>query len=101
MTDINQLMRQNVLEYESRIKHLDELIARAHKAIRTGPEHDEFRDSLAKLKMERDKFSVWLDELRMKSLDNWRIDEIEKAGPMGMWDAVAQQLEKLVERIQR
>ena len=101
MTDINQLMRQNILEYETRIKHLDELIVRAHKAISNGPEHDEYRDSLAKLKKERDKFSAWLDELRMKSLDNWRIEEIEKAGPMGIWDAVAQQLEKLVERIER
>ena len=31
----------------------------------------------------------------------WRVNEIEKAGPMGIWDAVGQQLEKRVERIER
>jgi len=101
MTDTNHLMRQNIMEYESRIKHFDELIARADKGVGEGPEHAETRDSLASLKQERDKFSVWLAELRLKSLENWRVDEIEKAGPMGIWDAVGQQLEKLVERIER
>jgi len=101
MTDITQLMRRNITEYESRMKHIDELIARARKGIGNGPEHREYRDSLENLKQQRDKFAGWLDELRMKSLENWRLDEIEKAGPMGMWDAVGQQLEKLVERIER
>jgi hypothetical protein len=101
MTDENQLMRQNILEYESRIKHFDELIARADSVVGKGPEHAETRDSLASLKQQRDKFAVWLDERRLKSLENWRAEEIEKAGPMGIWDAVGQQLEKLVERIER
>jgi len=101
MTDANHLMRKNIMEYETRIKHFDELIARAEKGVGTGPEHAEAADSLASLKQQRDKFAVWLDELRLKSLENWRVDEIEKAGPMGVWDAVGQQLEKLVERIER
>ena len=101
MTNANQLMRENIMEYESRIKHFDELIVRADKAVGKGPEHVEARDSLASLKQQRDKFASLLDELRLKSLENWRVDEIEKAGPMGIWDAVAQQLEKLVERIER
>jgi hypothetical protein len=101
MTDTNQLMREKVMEYESRIKYFDELIARAENGVGKGPEHAETRDSLTSLKQERDKFASWLDELRMKSLENWRVDEIEKAGPMGVWDAVGQQLEKLVERIER
>jgi hypothetical protein len=42
-----------------------------------------------------------LEEMRLKSLDDWREEEIEKAGPMGIWDAVAQQLEDLVERLER
>jgi hypothetical protein len=101
MTDTNHLMRENIMEYESCIKHFDELIVRAEKAIGKGPEHVEARDSLANLKQQRDKFASLLDELRLKSLENWRVDEIEKAGPMGIWDAVGQQLEKLVERIER
>ena len=42
-----------------------------------------------------------LEELRLKSLANWREEEIEKAGPMGIWDALAQQIEKLVERLEK
>ena len=101
MTDANQLMRENIMEYESRMKHFDELIVRADKAVGKDPEHEEVRGRLANLKQQRDKFASLLDELRLKSLESWRVDEIEKAGPMGIWDAVGQQLEKLVERIER
>src|SRR5450759_2112 len=101
MTDLNHLMQRNIMEYESRLKHFDELIERVHKGVGKGPEHAEIRDTLVSLEQDRDKFSIWLDELRLKPLGNWRVDEIEKAGPMGIWDAVAQQLEKLVERIER
>jgi hypothetical protein len=101
MTDIDHLMQQNILEHESRLKHLDELVKRARNKIGKGPEHAELRNNLAKLTQERDNYSSWLAELRLKRLENWRVDEIEKAGPMGIWDAVGQQLEKLVERIER
>ena len=101
MTDTSHLMQKNIMEYEARIKHFDELISRADKAVGKGPEHAETRDSLASLKQQRNKFAILLDELRLKPLENWRVEEIEKAGPMGIWDAVGQQLEKLVERIER
>jgi hypothetical protein len=101
MTDQNHLMQRNIMEYETRIKHFDELIERVDKGVGKGPEHAEVRDTLANLKRERDKFSSWIEELRLKPVENWRVDEIEKAGPMGIWDAVGQQLEKLVERIER
>lgn len=101
MSNIENLMQQNILEHESRLKHFDELVERATNKIGKGPEHAELRNSLAQLTLERDRFSGWLAELRLKRLENWRVDEIEKAGPMGIWDAVGQQLEKLVERIER
>lgn len=100
MTDMNHLMQQNVMEYESRLKHFDKLIERAHKGVGKGPEHAEIRNNLESLKQERDRFSGWIEELRLKPLENWRVEEIEMAGPMGVWDAVGQQLEKLVERIE-
>jgi hypothetical protein len=101
MTSIEHLIQQNILERESRLKHIDEFIERARNKIVKDPEHAEIRDSLASMTQERDKYYSWIDELRLKHLENWRVDEIEKAGPMGIWDAVAQQLEKLVERIER
>jgi hypothetical protein len=101
MTSIEHLIQQNILEHESRLKHIDELIERASNKIGKGAAHVENRDSLASMAQERDKYHSWIDELRLKRLENWQVDEIEKAGPMGIWDAVAQQLEKLVERIER
>lgn len=84
MTGTNQLMRKNIMEYESRMKHFEELLVRADKSVGKGPEHVEARDDLANLKQQRDKFASLLDELRLKSLENWRVDEIEKAVPMGI-----------------
>ena len=101
MTKINHLVEQHITRYESHLKHIDELLERAHEGVTEGPEHEETRAELEGLKLEREKLASHLDELRLKSLENWREEEIEKSGPMGIWDAVAQQLEKLVERIVR
>lgn len=101
MPDTDHLMRQNIMEYEIRIRHFDERIARAKQGVGKGPVHAGSRDRLASLELERDKFSVRLDELRMKSLDNRRVDVIEKAGPMGLCDAGGQQLEYRAERLER
>jgi hypothetical protein len=39
--------------------------------------------------------------LKQGSTAEMQEEMIEEAGPMGVWDALAQQLEKLVERIER
>jgi hypothetical protein len=101
MTDIDHLMQQNILEHESRLKHFDELMERARNGIGKDPGHTEIRDSLSSLTQERDKYSSWLAELRLKRLESLQVDEIQKAGSMGIWDTVGQQLEKLVERVER
>jgi len=68
MTDANQLMRENMMEYESRMKHFDDLIVRAYKAVGKGPEHLEVSGSSANLKQQLDKFFSMLDELRRSHL---------------------------------
>lgn len=96
------LVDQHFREYDSRLQHLDKLLEQAQKkAVAQSPEQAETSAQLEELKLERDKLAVWLDELKLKSLENWREDEIMKAGPMGIWDAVAQQVEKMVEHIER
>lgn len=97
MTNTEKLVERHILEYESRLKHVDELLARARAGAGTAP----VKKELTALEEERDAFATQLEELRLKSLANWREEEIEKAGPMGIWDALAQQLEKLVERIEK
>ena len=51
--------------------------------------------------MEREELAGHLERMRLRSLEDWQEKEIELSGPMGIWDAVAQQLEKLVERLER
>ncbi len=96
MTKLDHLVEQHVREYQSRLKHVDELLARAQAAARgrTGPEQEE----LEALRRKRDELAGQFD--RLSSLEDWREEELEKAGPMGVWDAVAQQLEALVERLE-
>ena len=60
MTSIEHLIQQNILEHESRLKHIDELIERARNRIVKDPEHAEIRDSLASMTQERDKYYSWL-----------------------------------------
>lgn len=99
MTNIEQLGEQHIREHESRLKHIDELMARAHAAA--GPEQAEIGAELEKLAAEREELAGHLEKMRLRHFEDWQEKEIELAGPMGIWDAVAQQLEKLVERLER
>ncbi len=99
MTAINQLAEQHIREHAARLKHIDELLERARQSA--GAEPVEVQKKLSALAQERDKLARRVEEMRLKSLDDWREEEIAKAGPLAVWDAVAQQLEKLVERLER
>ena len=99
MTDVEQLAEQHIREHASRLKHIDELLARAHE--KAGIETPEISSELKKLKMQREELAGHLERMRIRPQNDWQEKEIELAGPMGLWDAVAQQLEKLVERLGR
>jgi hypothetical protein len=100
MVDIYSLLaEQRIKEYELRLKHLDEVLEHAEKKLTQTPEEAETSELLGKLKENRDRLACWVDEARCKPPENWRQDEIRKAGPMGIWDAIAQQVDKLVERL--
>ena len=101
MKDIGHLAEQNILQYESRQKHVDELLSRARNAVSAVPEDSDIHDRLQELEQEQDRLTVRLDELRFENLENWREEQIEKSGLMGLWDALAQQAERLVERFEK
>ncbi len=101
MTDITHLVEQHILKHESRRQHVDELLERVGKEAGGAAVGQEISVELEGLTQERDRLVGRLDELKQKSAEEWEKEELEKAGPMGIWDAVAQQLEKLVERIER
>lgn len=90
MTSEEHLINQHILEYESRLKHLDELLKEAEKSSKQTEE-------LNRIKEKRNELRNYVDSVKSVSLDHWEEDTIKSAGPMAVWDAVAQKLEKLIE----
>jgi hypothetical protein len=101
MTDITQMVEQHILAYESRQKHMEELLVRARAQVGDGPEHAEARGHLDRITQEHRRLSEELAALKRRDPSDWRAEEIEQAGPMGIWDALAEQLETLVEKLIR
>ena len=97
MTNIDNLAERHIAEYESRLAHMDELVQRANNAPGVGQELD---NELRALIKERDRLANHVEQMKLSSLENWDTEELALAGPMGVWDALAQQLEKLVERLE-
>ena len=94
-TTKEQLIDQHIREYESRLKHIDELYERAHKAT----EHlDDEHESRSELKWFEERRSNVKDEIETMPVKNWREETVKKAGPMAIWDIIAQQLEDFLER---
>jgi len=97
MSKLNQLVQQNILEHESRLKHVDELLERA-QAVVAKAEGDEAAQ-LAEVKRERDQLSSRVEEYRLRPPKSG--EEFEKFGPMAVWDTLAKRLENLIERLER
>jgi hypothetical protein len=96
-----KLKMSEISEYESQLKRIDELLERAGKGLTGNREYTELHPAIAKVGNERDRLAKRLDVLKKISPSDLSEQILEKAGPMGIWDAMAQQLEKLMERIGR
>jgi hypothetical protein len=92
MTNPEMLAEQHIKEHESRLKRIDELMKAAEA---TGDE--ETRTELSELKKQQTKMGDYVEQLKNKSPEQL----METAGPMVMWEFVAQKLEKLVEKIRK
>lgn len=92
MTTLDELVDRHVKEYNSRLKHIDELAEQA--AIL---EEESHLAELAELKSERNKLADYLKELEQNPSEL----SLVKSGPMAIWDVIAQRLEKLVEKIDK
>jgi hypothetical protein len=99
MTNFNEMVEQHILEYKSRQKHAEELLAQAREHIGAGPEHAEMRSQIEQLANEYARLSGQLDQLKRRESGDWREEEIEQAGGLAVWDVLAQELEKLVEKL--
>jgi hypothetical protein len=98
MTTKDQLIEQHILEYESRMKHIDELFDRAQQAA---AQHKEPLDAATKIQefaAQRELLKQTTEHIKSLPLDNWREETMRNAGPMAVWDILAQKLEAFVER---
>jgi hypothetical protein len=101
MTDVTHLAEQHIRAHEARLGHIDELVQRVRKAAGDLPEFAQVHTELEDLVRERDRQAVRIDDMRAKAAEQWREEEIGRSGLMGVWDALAQQLEGLVEKVER
>jgi hypothetical protein len=96
---MNHLIQQHILEHESRLKHMDALLERAQQGASKSKAGD-IAEQLASAKAERDKLAGHVEEYKKRPPGQWSESEFENKGPMIVWDTIAQQLEKLVERME-
>ena len=98
MSNTEHLIEQHIREYESRLRHIDELYQRAHAAAAESDAASEAQDKLRDISAQRELLRETTDELRTLPLDRWREETIRNAGPMAIWDVLAQKLEDFIER---
>lgn len=95
MTSTEHLVERHILEYEARLKHIDELMASADAALSGAQASDELHRELDSIKQERERLHAHVEELQKESEIAWS----EKGGPMVIWDVVAERLENLLEKV--
>lgn len=95
MNSLEQMVEKRIREHQAALLHVDHLMERAQKAA-PAQAHGE----VDRLLERRDEMAVYLDQMKLKSVQDWRAEELAKAGPMGVWDALAQQAEALVEKFE-
>ena len=98
MTNKEHLIEQHIREYESRMKHIDELYERAHQAAADADEESEKRARLKELEAQRKLLRHTTEHIKTMPMDHWREATASNAGPMAVWDILAQKLEDFVER---
>ncbi len=101
LSESTEPLERQINHYQAQLKHIDQLLERASKGVATSSEPAAIRAQVEQARKDRDKFSGHLDALKKMSPAAFSEKIMEKSGPMGMWDAVAGELEKLVERVER
>lgn len=99
MASINEMAEKNILEFEARQRHVEELLGQARKGIAARPERDDARLDIKRLAKEHERLSELLDQLKRAGPESSLDEQIAQSGPMAVWDILAQDLERLVERL--
>lgn len=98
MTTKEQLIDQHIREYESRLRHIDELYQKAHEATEHLHDEHESREELKAYAEQRAKLPEDAEAIKTMPVENWRQETTRSAGPMAIWDILAQKLEDFLER---
>jgi len=98
MTQLEQTVERQIDFFESRLKHIDELLHRAGNGAVGEPEDAAIHAQIENLASERGKLARHLDTAKRSYTPE---DMVMKFGPMAIWDLVAQQLENLVEQLEK
>lgn len=101
MTNTEHLVHQHILEYHSRQKHLDGLFEKAKQASDHLAEDHEIKRSLRQLAEEKSGLESKTKDISAMDVSHWRDETIQKAGPMAVWDILAQKLEDLIEKMEK
>lgn len=99
MTKANRLVQQHCYEFESNRRHVDDMTPRDAENCPDLKEENE--ESVAQASAGHGELFGGLDSYKRRHPGQWPEGNFAKIGPMAVWDTVAQQLEKLVERLDR
>jgi len=99
MTATERLVSEHIREYESRLKHIDELYTRAQQASEKLDADDELKLELAQYAQQRAELANQTQRVKTMPVKNWREELVQSSGPMAVWDILAQKLEDLTERL--
>ena len=98
MHDMEQLVEQHIREYESRQKHIDELLQRAEKHAQDKPE---LHEDLTQIEGKYEEMVNKVQDFKQGHIDEQAIQAIEEAGPMGVWFGLISELETLIEELEK
>lgn len=98
MTKANQLVQRNFYEYESNRRHVDDMTPQGAESNPDLKEENE--EEAAQTPAGNVEFFSGLETYKRRHPGQWPEGTFEKIGPMVVWDEVAQQLERLVERLE-
>lgn len=93
-----QLIEHHIREYESRQKHMDELLERAEKEVEDRPE---LKGDLSAIKSKHDEMVDSVADFKQGKVDKHAVEAIETAGPMGVWFGLISELETLIEGLEK
>ena len=89
-----QIAEMNIREHEARVKRIDELMEEAEAAA---SDDAIISHGLTEIKREKDRIDDYIGGLKEKSPQQF----LETAGPMVMWEILAEKLENLIEGIKK